>query len=73
MPNPTRFSALALVAFLFLTAPAAAQQRGPLYIVGEHIRHKRARVRKPAPTKDFVSVGEALSTAEATPATKSGE
>ena len=34
MPNPTRFSALALVAVLFLTAPAAAQQRGPLYIVG---------------------------------------
>ena len=45
----------------------------PLYIVGEHIRHKRVRVRKRAMTQDFGSVGEALSPAEPTPATKSGE
>ena len=45
----------------------------PLYIVAEHVRHKRTRPRKRAPTQDFGSVGEALSLAEATPATKSGE
>jgi dolichol-phosphate mannosyltransferase len=45
----------------------------PLYIVGEHVRHKRPRVRKRAQTQDFGSVGEALSPAETAPATKSGE
>ena len=45
----------------------------PLYIVAEHVRHKRVRVRKRAATQDFGSVGEALSSAVAAPATKSGE